>query len=60
MDVMRDVKGRIIGKVSDFYSSDNEWYKNERVKGDLLFPRHNDNQSSEVRVFHISELQKQK
>lgn len=59
MDLMRDINGRIMGKVSDYIEQDH-WYRNEKVKGDLLFPRHNENQSSPVKVYHISELNKQK
>ncbi len=54
----RDVLGRIEGSSFEFNSfEENEVWRDKKVKADkILFPRHNENQSSPVKVYHISEL----
>jgi hypothetical protein len=51
----RDTNGRILGSSFEFNNfEENESYKNLKVKGDLLFPSHND-QSSEVTTYFLSQ-----
>jgi hypothetical protein len=51
----RDItNGRILGSSFEFNNfEDNESYKNLKVKGELLFPNHND-QSSPVTTYTLS------
>jgi hypothetical protein len=52
----RDItNGRILGSSFEFNNfEENESYRNLKVSGDLLFPNHNDDQSSPVTTYFLS------
>ncbi len=59
MTKIRSSDGRIMGKLGDYMSNEDTWYRDKKEK-DLLFPRHNENLNGKVVTYHISELHKQK
>jgi hypothetical protein len=54
---VRDGLGRIQGSVADYYFDMEESWKDQKCK-DVRFPVHNQYQESPVKVYHISELNK--
>lgn len=58
--IRRDPLGRILGKVGNaFFFNEDESWKDEKVSPDkMMFPSHSGNMNSEIRTYHISELQK--
>jgi ribosomal protein L15E len=54
--IIRDGLGRISGSVNDYWINEESYYNYK--ERELVFPRHNQGKSSPVKVFHISELNK--
>jgi hypothetical protein len=53
--IRRDEMGRIIGSLNEFHTDENEsWHDQKEL--DVIFPRHIKDYNSEVKTFHISEL----
>jgi hypothetical protein len=52
-NVKRDELGRVVGSHFEFFVDEDESYTNLKVKGDLLFPSHND-QSSPVTTYTLN------
>jgi hypothetical protein len=56
--ILRESNGRILGKMDYWFNEEeNESYHDFKCN-ELTFPRHNQGKSSPVKVFHISELNK--